>query len=61
MHELNNIKSPEMFTSIATELSMLHPKQLPLETTICNPNAFKKIPYSNTRQTVEYRQQSNSK
>jgi hypothetical protein len=61
MHEINNIKSPEMSTSITAKLSMLHPKQLPLEITICIPNAFKKFPYSNTRQTVEYRQQSNSK
>jgi len=51
IHEINNIKSPEMFTSITTKLSMLHPKELPPETTICIPYAFKKFPYSNTRQT----------
>jgi len=50
-----------MFTSLATKLSMLNPIKLPLENTIRIPNAFKKLPYSNTRQTVEYRQQSNSK
>jgi hypothetical protein len=61
MHEINNIKPPEMFTSVPTKLSMSCPKQLPLETTICIPNAFKKFPYSNTRQTVEYKQQSNSR